>query len=242
MITSSSNPQIKAIRKLRRPQGRRKAGRTLVEGPNAFAELVVSPHTVDAVVRAEDDRATAGIVLERGWNELVVSNEVLASVTDTSTPQGPLAVIPRPEPSAIRSRNTVVLVDVADPGNVGTIARSAAAFGWDVAVTGATADPWSPKAIRASAGLVLRLSVAAPDDPVSASRDSELTMHALVVEGGAPPHPEPTPIALFVGSEAHGLSAEVVAAADRRCTIPMPGGAESLNVGVAASLGMYALS
>jgi len=241
VIESTANPRIKAIRRLHTAKGRREAGRTLIEGPNGLEALRSGALRPTDILLLEGDMDTAAYASAVGVQAAVVSQDVLASASDTMHPHGPLFVVEIPALGAVRSRPTVCLVDVADPGNVGTIVRTAAALGWDVAVHGSTADPWSPKALRSSAGATLRVSVAISSDPPADASSAGLASVALVVAGGSNPRPSELPVLLLVGSEAHGLPAAMVHAASDAMTIPMSDDVESLNAAVASALAMYAL-
>jgi TrmH family RNA methyltransferase len=164
----------------------------------------------------------------------VLGSNVIERVASTETPQPNIAVFSL-QPAILRSDATFVVVadGVADPGNLGTIVRSAEAGGADaVVVTPGTVDAFNPKAVRASAGSLFRL-------PVVAARLDDLT---TLVRIGTSSHRGATyteldlrrPVALCVGNEAHGLSAS--AAVDEWTTIPHAGPAESLNVAMAATV------
>lgn len=173
-----------------------------------------------------------------------VSSAVLDKIAGTKSPRGPVAVVAIPEPRRLRRHDTVVLWDVADPGNAGAIVRSAAAFGFDVAVVGTTADVWSPKSIRAAAAAQFGLPVArlGADEAVGALRTAGLVTCAAVPTGGielAAVGPEP--VALIIGNEAHGLPDRVVAATDHCVTVGMSGRVESLNAAVSAGIMLYEL-
>lgn len=239
-ITSTSNARVKAVKALHASKGRRAAGLTLAEGPTIFAEAIASGAAVDSVFATIDDVATMTWAERSGSDLITVSDTVLAVLSDTRTPQTPVAIVAIPAAPPLRSTNTIVLHDVADPGNVGTILRSASAFGWDAAVVGSSADPWAPKSIRASAGSIFGLHVSRSADLDEAIRDAGLTTAVLIVDGGVPPRPQDEPIALFVGSEAHGLPDELIDDARLRWTLPMADRVESLNASVAASIAMYA--
>ena len=235
VITSRANPRIKEIRSLRTPKGRRRTGRTIVEGPTLWAELRLAGVASSIVLTVDPDadgvRGATGEVM-------LVTHDVLVSVADTEAPQSPIAVIDIPQPRPLRDHRTIVLVDVADPGNVGTIIRTAKALDWDVAVAGMTADPWAPKSLRSSAGATFSVRPPRLDDPIGACREMGLATVALVVDGGTKPSPSDDSVALMVGSEAHGLPSDLVEATDASWTIPVPGGTESLNAAVAAGIAM----
>jgi TrmH family RNA methyltransferase len=178
----------------------------------------------------------------RGWTAVVVPQEILTSASDTMHPQSPIASIAVPDTGLMRSRDTLILRDISDPGNVGTMFRSAAAFGWDVCVSGSTTDPWSPKALRAGVGSHFGLHLSSSVDPIVEAHAAGLEILAAVVTGGGQVIRSDRPIALLVGSEAHGLPDEVARLADRLITLSLPGGVESLNAAVAASVLMYALN
>lgn len=241
MITSTSNPRIRDIRRLHSAKGRKDSDRTILEGPNGLEALIANDVRPTEILLVDGDLETAAYAAQVGIEATVVTQDVLRSASDTQQPLGPLFVIDVPAPTAIRHHRTVCLVDVSDPGNVGTIVRTAAALGWDVATHGATSDPWSPKALRASAGATLRIHLAVSTDPVTDATAVGLDTIALVVDGGGILGADTGPELLLVGSEAHGLPRAMVDAATRTATIPMVSGTESLNAAIAAALAMYAL-
>jgi TrmH family RNA methyltransferase len=175
---------------------------------------------------------------------VVVRSGGLARVLDTVTPRPVVAVAPLPRHSleAAITDLTVVLVDVADPGNAGTLVRTAEAAGAGAVVCcGATADPFAPKAVRASAGSVLRLPVVVEPDAgaaldglgagglirVALAADADQSYDAVDLT---------PPVALVLGSEAHGLPDAVTVSVDRTVSIPMAGRTESLNVATAGAI------
>lgn len=171
-----------------------------------------------------------------------VTASVLAKIADTETPRGPIATLQLPPPAPLSTTDTVLLDGVADPGNAGTIIRSAAAFGFAVAVTPTSVDAWSPKTLRAAAGAHFMTPVVTVDG--GAARQlmaAELHAVALVVAGGRPIETidDKAQIALIVGSESHGISSDLLDLKPTEVTLDMPGGIESLNAGVAASIAMY---
>jgi TrmH family RNA methyltransferase len=240
IITSTSNDRVKEARRLRTRKARRSAGRSIAEGPHVLDAMVDASIRIAHVLATADDTASAEAAQRHRFDLVTVSPEVLAWASDTRTPRGPIVVFDVPDAVPPRHHDQVVLHGIADPGNLGAIMRTAVAFGWDVTLSGRTADPWSPKVIRASAGAVFgaRLSRSVRVDTLA---DIGVTTVATVVSGGERPgRPDARPIALLIGAEAGGLPMEVVAGAELRWTIPMGKGTESLNAAVAAGILMYA--
>jgi RNA methyltransferase, TrmH family len=175
----------------------------------------------------------------------------LAELAPTRTPQGVLVAAEIPAASLSSSRPgpasaALVLDGVQDPGNVGTLARSAAAFGCRLlACLPGTADPWNPKSVRASAGALFRMAVA---EPGRAELWTWLDGHEVALLGAdASGEPvgrrrSPGPLALAVGNEGAGLAADTRARCQRLVAVPMRGGTESLNVAVAGGILLYELT
>ncbi len=234
-VTSTKNPVVNRVRKLHRARGRKVAGQVLVEGPSLVADARAAGLRPMILVTEEPQRWTGSAELV-----LAVDRRVLEACSTTATPQDPVAVIARPETVAAGPRRLVAW-GIADPGNLGTMIRTAAAVGVEVVVGGpGSADPWAPKVVRSGAGahFTVALEEVAHFEDALGGREGL----ALVVSGGTPPESDPDGSwGLVVGSEAHGLPAEVVAAC-RAVTLPMPGGTESLNAAVAAAVALYSLA
>lgn len=239
LITSSGNPLIKRFKKLHRTRGRRETHQTIIEGRTVLALALTAGVGPVSVVALEDDTATIDEAREHGFPIALVSEDVLRSAADTQHPQSPVAMIDIPATPLLRRRDTLVLCDISDPGNVGTMIRSAAAFGWDVCVSGSTADVWSPKVLRAGVGCHFGVHISHSDDPIADVASLGLESVAAVVSDGGDPLRGERSVALLIGSESRGLSDEQTARADRTVTISTPGQVESLNAAVAASLLMY---
>jgi TrmH family RNA methyltransferase len=253
-LTSTQNPVVKYVRSLERAGVRKSEGAYLVEGIRLASEAIASNQPATHVLydpsllaRTEDGSG----LLERlpAWNagsKYEVTGHVLAAVSNTETPAGIVAVLKRPpEPDVGELRTAdfgVVLDRVADPGNAGTIIRTAAAVGAGyVAAAPGTADLYGPKTVRAGMGGHFRLHLLESDW----SGLADVLRHATVVtcdaEAGTSLYDVewPSPMALIVGSEAHGLSREAKAVAKLSVRIPMAPGVESLNASVAAAIVMY---
>lgn len=244
-----SRAERKLWRSLHRRKGRDRSGLFLAEGPNLLEELLRSAAGVVAVLHepaAREDAATARLLQRasaRGWRIEEVDRSLLEEVAEALTPQPVLAVARIPEWGwASVGPGSVLLLDgVQDPGNVGTLVRTAEALGI-AAVVGLeeTADPWSPKAVRASAGSGLRVPVfrSGTAEVVAEVRSRGLPL--WVADAGGEPlepgDPAPRPLAVALGSEARGASAAVRDAADRIVAVAMRGRVESLNVAAAGAI------
>lgn len=169
-----------------------------------------------------------------------VADEVVARIATTSSPQAPVAIAAIPEPVISSSGDLLVAWGVGDPGNVGTLIRTAAAFGFGFVCGPDTADPWAPKVVRAAAGASFRMAIGKADSVAELRTDGRHLL-AAVSTGGVAPVRGSEDIALVIGSEAHGLPLDLIEAADIRVTIPMAHGSESLNAAVAGSILAYAL-
>ena len=234
-ISSPQNERIKAVRRLQRAKERKATGRTLLEGPHLLESAQDAGVLVEVIFIAEGDTppSTDAEVIE-------VTDAVLDAIAPTESPRGPIAVIAVPDAALLEAEPTVVLWNIADPGNAGTLIRTAAALGWNVAVHGG-ADPWSPKVVRAAAGAHFSVPIAHVESLADLEK-AGLTPVATVSDGGVPPDSLVLtgPTALLVGNEAAGLPREIVEGAGAVVTIPMQD-TESLNVAAAGAIVMYVL-
>ncbi|OBI76854.1 RNA methyltransferase [Mycolicibacterium fortuitum] len=235
--------------KLQRHIGRRRAARFLAEGPN-LVEAALRRGLVSEVFATEAalDRFAALLV---DAPVQVVTERAAKALSDTVTPVGLVAVCRMPEVSldevlAGAPRLVAVAVETSEPGNAGTLIRLADAMGADAMIlAGNSVDPFNGKCLRSSAGSIFGLPVVqAPDVDalMAALRAAGLQVLATTLDGetSLPDVDLTAPTAWLFGSEAHGLSSEIAAAADARVTIPMRGSAESLNVAAAAAICLYA--
>jgi TrmH family RNA methyltransferase len=228
--------------RLHRARERRATRKTLLEGPGLLAAALNAGVTPDVVFALPEDEVTARLAEEQGFELTIVDSSALRRVSGTETPRGPAAVIAIPKSSPAGGRDLVVAWGLGDPGNVGTLIRTAAAFGWDFGYTEGTADPWAPKVLRAGAGGHFRLAIT-PVGSIRSLEEAGLATVAAIVSGGASPTDLGAgPYALLVGEEAPGLPPGVVEQAAHQITIPMPGGMESLNAAIAAGIVIYQLT
>lgn len=240
-VRSPRNPRVAAAVRLHRARERREAGETLLEGPNLLEAAVDAAVTIGPVFALEDDARTAELSGSVGFELVTVTQSVLDRLAPTIHPRGPVAVVGVPPSTEISDRNVVVLWGIGDPGNAGTLIRTAAAFGFGVIFGPGTVDPWSPKVLRSAAGAHFRTPLELGLSDVSSLAARGFQTAASVVQGGSTPAAldDSTRIAILVGHEATGLPRQVVNACSLQVTIPMHTGNESLNASVAGSILMY---
>lgn len=234
MITSKDNPRVKRWARLaREARLRRKERRAIVEGPH----LVALAKPV-AVLVSESGRA-------RGLGSpeaVLLSDKVFQAIVDVESPQGIAAEIEIPKGGTLTAP-AVFLEGVQDPGNVGTILRSAAAFGVKAAVLDrACADPWSPKVLRAAMGAHFGLPILESDDLQQDIRAFAGRVLCAVPRGGVNLADAnlSEPVGWLLGAEGAGVSEPLRRLAALEVTIPMTAGAESVNVAAAAAICFYA--
>jgi len=221
------------------PRARAQTGRALLEGPHLLGEALAAGARIEQVFARADDAASVEAARRGGADLVVVDERALRRLATTEHPQSPVAVLVIPTAPTGAAEDVLVAWGVGDPGNLGTLIRSASAFGLGFAVGPGTADPWAPKVLRAAAGGHFRTGVVRLDS-LDWLRAGGRRLAATMACGGIPPSALPEgPLAILVGDEARGLPPEVVAACDLSVTIPMPGGTESLNAGVAGAIVGY---
>jgi TrmH family RNA methyltransferase len=251
--------RVAAARKLLRRSARRELGLVLLEGPSAVSAAVEAGVVRELFATPAAAARHESLVAQAGARVRLISDEAAAGLSETVTPQGLIAVVPLPQvslsdaleaPSRIPGcRVVAVLVEARDPGNAGTVIRTADASGADLVVlAGESVDPWSGKCVRASAGSVLHLPIV---DGVSVDEVmvalSAAGCRILATEGrvGEDLYSPSTQSVLtgdhawLFGNEAHGLAPSRVDSADIAVGVPVYGRAESLNLAAAAAVCLY---
>jgi RNA methyltransferase, TrmH family len=249
-ITSASNPRIKLARKLTRRRAREQAGLCLLEGTRLvvdawsagvrFDSVFVTPRFIDQ----PEPLPILSALEEAGVPLRLVSEALLAEISDTTTPQGIVALSHLPDLRVPANPWLVLVLDgVGDPGNAGTLLRSAVAAGVGLVIFGpGTVDPFSPKVLRAGMGAHFRIATlaAANWDEVASAMGGERPFFVADAQAslGYEAVDWNLPAALVIGSEAHGPSQAALAAATP-IAIPMSSAMESLNAGVAGSVILF---
>lgn len=246
-ITSRRNPMIvDAIKLLSDTAYRKQSGLIAAEGTKLLYDAMESGVEVEIAVVSENiEQELKDFRIKK---LVVVPEELFKSVSTQKTPQGAVFFCRRPDiPKMLQDGNYVILDGVQDPGNVGTVIRTAAAFGLrGVIVCGASADPFGPKAVRASMGAIFRQAVYIMeyDELFAAFNGMGIPLIAAMPSGDALDirRLEKDPVAVVIGSEGSGVSPRVLEKCLDAVTIPMVQGTESLNAAAAAAVLLWEIS
>jgi TrmH family RNA methyltransferase len=244
------SPKLDAVRALRTKAGRREQGRFAAEGPTMFAEALAAGREPEAVYATEAGLAALGPLAVRIADRLfVVPEKAMARLSDLDTPPGILAVhvATLAEPAALLADGApaIVLAGIGDPGNAGTLLRTAEIFGIRAAFfVRDSVEPHNPKTVRATMGAIFRMALAQvePDELVASARSARYTIVAATRDGT--PLPEfrfPERALLAIGNERRGVVGSLPSW-DRAVAIPQAGAGESLNAAVAGGIIFYAFS
>jgi TrmH family RNA methyltransferase len=256
IVQSKQNARLKDLRKALAHPGRDSRAVAGIEGPNLLEEALRAGLRIDCVFAAQGtEHLLEDLPIPPETEILLLPRDLLDSVLTTETPQSIAALVEPPAWSwtdVLQGHgNTaplvVVLAGLQDPGNLGTILRSAEAFGASGIVTlPGTVSPWNPKAVRASAGSLFRLPLmaATAEECFSRLRQNGIHIFTTAVQGAKPAHHIDLagPAALLIGNEGNGVPLEFAAQAEIAVTIPCPGPVESLNASVAAAVLLYEAS
>ncbi len=224
--------------RLQRRRGREASGGALLEGPHLVAAAIDAGLHFRSLFVLDGDTAGQALARDGGVVALVVDARTLAKLSTTATPQSPVAVVAVPGGAVAPGGRVVVPWGLSDPGNLGTLVRIAAAFGYGLLVGPGCADLWSPKVLRSAAGAHFMTALGSVASLLEV-RSGGRTLVATVARGGVAPGALPEAAAVLIGSESHGLGPELIAEADIRVTVPMRTGVESLNAAVAAAIVLY---
>ena len=245
-LTSVRSERVTFVRRLADRSVRHERGLFVVEGAQGVREALATPSVIEQLYVAESVAAN--------WDDAdapvtVVTEQVLAAMSETDHPQGVLAVCRMVDVGLAdlpeRMHSVLVLHRANDPGNAGTMLRSADAFGADaVVLTKGSVDVYNGKCVRATAGSIFHLPIVVGVELTEAvALLTQRGVRMCATEGRAatalPEIDLRVPSAWMIGTEAHGLDDEALALADERVRIPMSGAAESLNAAVAASIVLY---
>jgi TrmH family RNA methyltransferase len=248
VISSTKNPKVAAALRLHKRAFRDEDGRFLVEGAQGVREaLAADPPSIERLFVGDELHAMAVRAREAGVDVVVAAEAVIARLTGTVTPQGLVGVAPFLDVAldGVPDGCVALLHDVRDPGNAGTIVRSADAAGASgVVFAGSSVDPYNAKTVRAAAGSIFHLPIVrgtTTSDAIGQLRGRGHRILAMDARGSESLYATDItgPVAFVFGNEAHGLPQDVVSLADATVRVPHAGGAESLNLAAAATVCLF---
>ncbi len=234
---------IKQIRALHSPKGRAESRLFIAEGVRTIATFIEASFVPQALYVASNKLELLAHLPAHLSVESIPARQ-MESISASSSPSGILAVFSLPaEPPLSKLSEGIVLAQVTDPGNMGTLIRSAVAFGYKTVVIIEGCDPYSPKVVQATAGSLAHVQLFRLSWDELVKNKKDLSLCALVArEGKQPEELNLSKTLLVVGNEAHGLPDQWVTDCDTHLTLPMRGNVESLNAGVAGSIALFLAS
>ncbi|CAM3143454.1 TrmH family RNA methyltransferase [Leuconostoc rapi] len=251
-ILSNQNSRVKAWKKLATKKGRQENRTYLLDGWHLVEEAIKASAKFHAVMATEEQMATHLPDVPHGVPAFEISDEVAKHIAGTNTPQGIFAEISLPDktfdPTYVHDGAWLLLDNIQDPGNVGTLVRTADAAGFKGVVFGeGTADAYSPKVVRAMQGSQFHLEVLNGDlnEWADALTANNLSVYGSQLNEAAQSYrtiDPSTQFALIVGNEGQGMSSELAEKTTTNLYIPIQGQAESLNVAIAGGILMFSLA
>lgn len=243
MITSVQNSVIKNIKKLHQKKYRKQTNQFLVEGHHLVNEAYMSEFTIDKlIIRADTDLPEWA----KKQSVLYVTDEVFEVITQTETPQGIAAVVNKYEFINEKEGHVLLLDAIQDPGNLGTIIRTAEAAGFRKVVLGqGTVDPYNDKVLRATQGSIFYIPIIESEitKEISKLKENDYEIWAATLENSTVYYKEKVTslVGLIIGNEGAGINSALVEESDKNVKIPIYGRTESLNAGIASGILMYYL-
>ena len=252
VITSKDNETVKKIRKLKEKKYRDQNGKYIIEGVKLIREAISEEADIETIVVCDNCVKTGEIdskVLYEiaKYNCVYVDEKVFNNMTDVQNPQGLLAVVEKKNTDKDIKYNEdviVVLDDIQDPGNLGTILRTIDSVGLtQVIVSKKSGDVFNPKVVRSTMGAIFRVNIIESENLVNTLK--EIKKHKFKVVATSLQTEESIydieykKTAIVIGNEANGVSKEVLEMSDKKVKIPMPGKTESLNAAVATGVILY---
>lgn len=239
IIQSLINPKVKHLVALQKKSYRQEHGQFLAQGAKVYSTLLqagLKLHSVFVTAQGHDEHHQ----ILTPDTMFVVTDAILKKISTTETPSGIVAIFEIPKIKETMTANSLVLHNIQDPGNMGTLIRTAVAMNIETIFTMQGVDAYHPKVVQASAGTVGYVNIVPTNWPIFYKTYKHISMCALVVDGGqAPEAMNLKDCMLVIGNEGAGLPADIVRDCHKKLTIPMPGKTESLNAAVAGCIAMY---
>ncbi|AKG04165.1 RNA methyltransferase [Salimicrobium jeotgali] len=244
MITSVKNQKVKEWKKLHKKKYRDQYGLFLVEGYHLVEEVVNSDWEVKELIVQEESR----VPFSYEGNKELVSEAVMKEITETETPQGIMAVVYKKEEGVETGSRFLLLDTIQDPGNLGTLIRTADAAGFDAVLIGrGSADRFNDKVVRATQGSMfhnMKVMEVSLEDEIPVLKSRGVTVWGTALQGASnyTELKRPYKVAILLGNEGNGVGEGLLGLSDERVKIPIFGEAESLNVAVAGGILMFAVN
>ena len=250
VITSKDNPLIKLVCGLQgKASTRKKEGLFVLEGLPICDDACDNSIRFDKLIISKTAKEKYVLDLEKFFKNadeiFEIPDSLFTKISDTSSPQGVIAVVKIPSfsPEILKNGRYIALENLNDPSNLGAISRTAEALGVSgIILSSDSVDPYAPKSLRASMGTLLRMPIIILNDFVNEIKASGLNSYACVVDSSATPITDITftdGSILLIGNEANGLTNDAKNMANKQITIPMRGNAESFNAATAAAIAMW---
>lgn len=258
-IMSKKNPLIKRVKGLLKRKNRDAENLFIVEGIKVVEEAFAYDMEIEHIFYTDNVASINGgdqfikTIENSNVDKYLVSEEVFKEISDTKTPQGVVGVLRKPERDFEKIdleslKKTLYLDGIQDPGNMGTIIRTAEAFAFDcIFIKKGTVDPYSPKVVRATMGSIYRMPIYYLEDNIGELqylKDNGFKLYTTYLEGSIPIKDVDysQKFIITIGNESSGVLDDVVNISDKLVKIPMDGKAESLNAAIASSIIMYEAS
>ena len=251
VITSKDNDIVKNIKKLKEKKFRDEENKYIIEGMRLVKEAIAENVSIDKIIVCEDcindGTIDQGLMYEIAkYDCIYVSEKVFNTLTDVNSPQGLLAVINKKNSERISYKEDIILIldGIQDPGNLGTILRTADSVNLkQIVLSEKCADSYNPKVVRSTMGAIFRLNIIESKDIVKTIKDIKKNKYKVMATSLDADNSIYTTDynkkAIVIGNEANGVSKEVLNLADEKIKIPMLGKTESLNAAVATGVILY---
>lgn len=239
IISSTQNILVKELDKLKNAKDRKQQGKFLAEGVRTCGTLL-SAELELLQIYATQQMSDIAAGMAQPNKITIVSDSVMNKISASTNPSGLICLFKIPTYTNLTLHSGIVLANITDPGNMGTLIRSAAAMGIKTVIVVEGTDPWGPKVIQASAGTIGQVDVFQFTWQQLIENKGYLKLCALVVSSGKNPNEiEFKDVLLVVGNEANGLPENWLKNCDEKMRIPMQGNVESLNAAIAGSIALY---
>lgn len=237
VITSKDNTRIKNLRKLHKKKERSKAGMFLIDGEHLVEEAVKFSQQIHYIIAEENYSFSINV---SNFEVIYVTEPVMKTLSQLDTPQGVMAAVSYMPPE-VSGNKVLVLDDIQDPGNLGTLIRTADAFGFGrLVMSNGTVDPFSDKVLRSAQGSTFHIKVEVDDiHPVIESFEGLSIGTSLKDAEYLEDIPQADEVLVVLGNEGRGVSESALGHVDRTVKIHMPGDSESLNVAIAGGILMH---